>query len=267
VAWRALRARQWAHFALLPATTLLDGALFADPVSAISRAARGALVAALALAYAYGLNAITDRATDRDREKNPLAGTDCPPSVIALVLSTGVTALALAALGGRIALAATALSLVAATLYSVGPHLKAIPVVGTSVNGAIFAPLLVVAPSATVPAGLPLLCATFLALLFQNQLLHERADLDEDRAAGVVTTGRLLGEKRIPLAMLALAITGALAALLLATSHLALAIALAAIAAATGISFIKKSPQLVRLAHRRVALAGGAALFLALLLP
>src|SRR2546428_596240 len=76
VAWRragrALRASDWWYFAALPLVGLLGDARAEEDV--ILRVLCGVLVAALCLAYAYGINGITDRSMDRDDAKNSLAG-------------------------------------------------------------------------------------------------------------------------------------------------------------------------------------------------
>jgi len=69
---RALRMGQWMHMLPLPLAGI-------DPAARLDW--RGGLVigtsvlaAACCLAFAYGLNAVADRATDADPRKNPLAG-------------------------------------------------------------------------------------------------------------------------------------------------------------------------------------------------
>lgn len=206
---RALRARQWLHFVPLPlagvpAFGLVTGTCPLGPVL------WACLAAALCLGWAYGLNALADRATDRSRRKNPLVGAAVGPWAAAPALLCG--ALAPAAAGQSGGSGAAALSLAAGALYSVGPRLKRRPVVGSLVNAAIFAPLLALVGGPR-PSGFWGISAVFAALLLQNQLVHERADEDEDRRAGAYTTARALGRAGVRRAGVALALAGALAAL------------------------------------------------------
>src|SRR5262249_15234378 len=148
-------------------------------------------IAALLLSYAYGLNAISDRATDLDERKNPLLHvTDCR-AALTVVLAAGGAALLLSLLFPPIVRAAAAISLASATVYSTGPRAKRVPVVGTLLNLGIFAPLLWLGRE----RPLWIEVVAFAVLLLQNQLLHERADAAEDAAAGVHSTASALGER------------------------------------------------------------------------
>ncbi len=262
-AWATLRGAQWRHFALLPLA-----ALSGTGASALGRMARGVAVASLALAYAYGLNAITDRATDRDARKNPLAGrSSCPATAATVVAGMALLALALAATNGRSALLAAAISIAAATAYSAGPQLKRWPGVGMLANAAIFTPLLFVGrATAGVPAQMGLLTTAFIALLIQSQLLHECADIDEDAARGAWTTARALGLGRTTTAALLTGIAGAFACVPPAPSR-ALALIAAAVLIGTGAFAMQSSLPFARrrAAHRAIGLAGGALLWAAAL--
>jgi 4-hydroxybenzoate polyprenyltransferase len=241
-AWKALRARQWLHFLFLPAASM------AGPLSLL----HGIAVAACALAYAYGLNAISDRVTDLDVRKNPLVGATSAqlPALLSLLL---LAALGLGALAGATSLEAAAISLLASTVYSVGPRLKRVPLLGTLLNLAMFAPLLLVAPGAAPSPSLRLLGAAFATLLVQNQLLHERADAVEDAAAHARTTGRVLGEGSTHLLVLAVGVAGA---------ALLGGVAAAAIGLVTAASLLPCSNAAARrVRHRWLALLAGAILF------
>lgn len=184
--WQALRARQWWYFAAAPLAAQPDSLAALPPA---------VLAAALALGYGFGLNAITDRATDRDQVKNPLAGLESPhPSVAAWVLGAAAAAAGMAWLLGPFSATAMAVSLLASTLYSVGPRLKGRPLWGAVANAAIFTPLLGLGGSALAPL-LPAVGA-FALLLTQNQLIHEVADRAEDEERGDRTTARTLGPRR-----------------------------------------------------------------------
>jgi len=259
-ALRVLRASQWRHFVLLPAAAFGRDAL-AHPLGAALLFARGALVAALALSFSYGLNAVHDRATDRSAAKNPLAG--APVVAIeaqALVWGCGALALIAAMSGGASATACTAASLLTGGVYSAGPRLKAWPLLGTVLNVGIFLPLMWVAgPVAPRSAALPL---TFAAMLVQNQLWHEREDLEEDRAAGVRTTAALLGERGTAVAAAVIGAIGAAAAVAGSTRFSEAGAVLAACALGSAVPLVV-SRERRRAAHRAAAMAGGALVYAA----
>jgi len=234
-----VRARQWIHFIVLP----LAGGIELFPL----------VMAAALLSYAYGLNAISDRATDLDERKNPLAGVaDCRAALV-VVLAAGGAAFGMSLLFSPIVRAAVAISLASATVYSVGPRAKRVPVVGTLTNLGIFAPLLWLGRER--PLGIEMVA--FAVLLLQNQLLHERADTAEDQAAGVRSTAAALGARGTVFAILALGIVG-----------IAGSIALSSLGGAIGIVFASTLPLAFeaeseqRLAHRWIAFLAGAAIFI-----
>ncbi len=261
--WAALRAGQWVHFVALPLATVTPGA--EEPRALALRAGRGMAVAALALAYAYGANAVADRGTDEDPRKNPLVGTSTFPSAaVAASVVAAMAALALAAVGGHVALVATVASLLAASVYSLGPRLKARPFAGTLVNLAIFAPLLLASaphPWAQPPA-LPFLAFVFAAMLLQNQLLHEQADASEDAAAGVRTTARVLGTRGTKAAIVLLGLLGVLGAVWTAPGRVCVIAAVLVLmtGGAAGLGG-RDSWAARRRLHRAIAFAGGALLF------
>jgi 4-hydroxybenzoate polyprenyltransferase len=257
---RVLRAGQWWYFAALPAAVLLE-----RHSGFLTRLPLGVAVAMLALSFAYGINAIADRAMDTDRSKNPLVAIERVPkgaswfvhciAVVALALSLGISTLAFAA---------CSLSIAAAATYSIGPRLKAVPVVGTLLNVPIFAPLFYVALDATPssPAH-SCLVGAFAALLLQNQLLHEIADRDDDASGGIRTTALMLGASRVRLLALPL---GPLAAvlLLLGQGVMGLRVILACGVTLGSLFFIRGSPRsanALRIAHRILSATVGAAAF------
>ena len=262
-AWRALRASGWWYFSLLPLVSLVDDSRGDEGV--VVRLVGAVLVAGLCLAYAFGFNGITDRGLDRDEAKNSLAGLIAFPREAALL----VAACALLAIGIAMALTPVALlgavmSLVAATLYSGQPRLKRLPVVGTLVNMLIFAPLPFLAAAGPPSAGMLFLTYCFYVLVTQNQILHEIADRDEDVAAGVRTTGVVIGATGVRLIAVVL---GPLAALLLwrlraTTSATSLVAALALCGGATMVALgdVERAGRL-RVAHRWYSVAFGGALF------
>ncbi len=259
-----LRVRQWAHFVVLPAA-----ALGPDPVPLVPRIPSlllGAAASAFSLAYAYGINAIFDRATDRDPHKNPLAGRGALPSSIGTVVAlTALAALGFAVFAGSVALLAIVVSLLAGTVYSAGPRLKAWPIVGTALNAFIFGPLLWLAlDDRPPPAAFGLLVSSFVVLLLQNQLLHERADFEEDVAARVLTTGRALGERGTAAAVVMLALGGIAASVFLAPRPKELVLAVLTLTLGATAAFPLSRPASARRKrHGAFAFVGGATLYLA----
>ena len=185
-----MRVRHWAHFLLLP---LAGFDPFGPLVDEALSLARGSIIAVCVLAYGYLLNGLSDRALDRAASKNPFVGARGGGAHLALPYAAlfilSLLALSLAWRGPLSVLIATLAALAAGTLYSVGPRLKVVPVIGTLMNVACFAPLLFVGlgRSGLAPALLSL-AVCFVGLLVQNQLIHEAADAREDRAASVRTT-------------------------------------------------------------------------------
>jgi 4-hydroxybenzoate polyprenyltransferase len=266
--WRGLRVRDWAHFTVLPlASTSLD-ALDDDGLHGL---ARSVLVAALVLAWGYLSNGLADRALDRDAAKNPFA--QAPDATIDTL--TGVTwafaiaALALASFGGGVSLAATATSVAAGWLYSSGPRLKRLPVVGTLLNVACFAPLLFVGAGRTLPAATPLLALAFTGLLLGNQLLHEAADAHDDAAGSVRTTFLALGARgtaalaalagMLPALAIALALPGAIRDELTATALLVFVVVVPGALALHGAD--ARRMAITRRLHRVASVVLGALLF------
>lgn len=261
----ALRAPQWWYFALLPAASMEPFSTAAFASNQRSRLSLAVVTAALCLAYAYGINAIEDRTNDGDKKKNPLAGMEkLPTHVFVTVVACAVLALVTSALLGPASVAAASISLCSATAYSTGPRCKSLPVIGTAVNATIFTPLLFLGQRhATLPPTLHLLTVTFVALLTQNQLVHEMADRKEDMAARVRTTAVTFGTTVT--STIALSI-GLVAAPTLALRHQNLPgfVAAAAVVAAGLLAAIPRPDRArqTRIAHRWFALISGATVFL-----
>jgi 4-hydroxybenzoate polyprenyltransferase len=149
-----------------------------------------------ALSHAYLVNAVADRTTDTDIRKNSLIGmSSVPPFVFGIIAATFLLSLLLAAQLGLFSLICMALSLISGILYSVFPRLKGIPVAGQIGNAGIFFPLLFLAfPGfADIPKHVALVSLAFLVMLYQNQMVHELADLEEDSRHGDRSTASLLG--------------------------------------------------------------------------
>lgn len=254
----SLRTSQWLHFCALPLAGL--GGPGGWP-----RALVGCVIAGGCLGFAYGINAVAERRSDRSFLKNPLVGA---PGVAGLAVGCAMLvatlALGLALVLGRWALLACGLSLLCGGAYSVGIAGKRVPVLGLVLNTGIFAPLMaVLLVPGQIPASWAHELAVFTLLLIQNQLIHELADDEEDRAAGARTTAQLLrgpGTVRagvgaglvIPLVSLGLAPTWGQALLGSAIAAVATVIACTA----------RSDPARSRAQHRVAACAGGALLWL-----
>ena len=188
-----IRFRQFRHFLVLPLAGVdLDHASFRGGFAI----ARGVAIGFLLLAFGYLANGVGDRHMDVDPEKNPLARAparddrrfDLPLATLA------VGALGLAATGPVSVLIAAALCLLSGWAYSLGPRLKTKPVIGTVMNASHFAPLLFLGlEGAALPPRLTFIVPAFVALLLENQLLHEAADAVEDRRGAVHTTFLAVG--------------------------------------------------------------------------
>ncbi len=184
---RFVRVRDWVHFLPLPWVYATR-----DDVFAPGRLA-AAGIAAGCLAYAYGLNRWLDtelaRGGTRDSAGHP-GSAELSRSVRIVVLVTlGLGALLGAGFLGGVPLAAALASLVGGHVYSAWPRLKAVPLVGTLGNAWIFGPLAFLGTRELgVPPAAPWLAGAFVALLLQNQVVHEAAHRDEDARDGVRTT-------------------------------------------------------------------------------
>lgn len=260
---RALRATDWWYFSLLPLVSLVDGSGRADGI--VVRLLGSVVAAACCLAYAYGYNGITDRGMDRDQGKNALAGIDAfPREAAVLVTACALTALAIAAALTRVALLGVALSLLAGTLYSGHLRLKRLPVVGTLVNVLIFVPFPLLALVGPPSPAMFLLIYCFYVLVTQNQILHEVGDSEEDIAAGVRTTGVVVGVTGVRVIAVVL---GPLAALVLwrwlgtaSWSSTAAAVALCGGAVLVAQGDVDRAAGL-RVTHRWYSVVAGGILF------
>ncbi len=265
VALASLRAPQWLHFCVLPLAAL-DASALADEPIAWPRALLGCAIAAGCLAFAYGLNSVAERRSDHSTGKNPLvAAPELAPLAVFCALAAGLLALLLASGLGSWALLACGISLACGGAYSVGVQGKRVPVLGLLLNTGIFTPLTaVLLLPGKVPPSFVHETILFTLLLIQNQLVHELADIDEDREAGAWTTARLLGPRGTLRAALGVGIAIPLASLWLAPS-LALALLASVLAlAATRIALAAEHDAArARVRHRWLALAGGALSWLA----
>lgn len=195
--WSAVRARQWWHFLGLPLATLERGQLAGVVAMDWGRVVAAGVVAGCCLGVAYGINAVCERFTDRSAEKNPLvAAPELTSRVVRRVASLVIVGLATAGWLGRWALIGAVVSMVAGLVYSASAWGKRAPVLGLVGNTLIFVPLLVLLhPGGALPGACVAELGLFTTLLAQNQLLHERADVEEDAAAGSWTTARWLGRR------------------------------------------------------------------------
>lgn len=194
--WAAIvRLKQWVHFLLLP----MAGYDTTLPVQVSTLAlARGVAIALAVLAFGYGVNAVADRHMDLDTRKNPLSSHGAVLGHVSVALAAlALLALVLAATGPLLVVTCVAFNLICGSVYSIGPRLKSARFVGTVANAGNFAPLLFVGlATPNVPERLYFLTPVFVALLLQNQLLHEAADAPEDRRGGVRSTFLVLGRAK-----------------------------------------------------------------------
>lgn len=265
---RLYRVPEWAHILPLPLATF---DLAAPLDVSLPAAARGIANAFAILAFGFLLNAVSDRHVDRDTRKNPLL---LPASVdyrwsLALLPTLSVL---LASFSPWPAQLATFACLFLGCVYSVGPRLKSIPVVGSLLNAVGFTPILILGMSGPeLPPGFGNVALTFAALLLQNQFLHEAGDCIEDRASGIRTTWLTLGPRWTAL----LAAGAGLAALLAAAGVTAAGgqvAVLLLIGGVFGLGFplLLARPQLspasaarLRVYHRWCSVAAGSSLYLA----
>lgn len=190
---RLYRVRDWFHFLVLPFATFDAQAPLTPTFIAI---ARGMALTFTILSFGYLLNCVTDRTMDLDARKNRLIfpGFIEPRYSLAILL---VASLALAAFSPVPAQISSLLCLTCLYVYSSGPRLKSVPIVGSLVNVGNFAPLLFVGMSynTQLPEDFAYVVWAFSGLLLQNQLIHEAADQVEDRAGNVHTTWLTLGPR------------------------------------------------------------------------
>jgi 4-hydroxybenzoate polyprenyltransferase len=247
----------------LPAAAIGRDA-FAHPGPSAVLLTRGILAASFALGFSYGVNALYDRDTDRDVHKNPLAGVrHVAVETRGIVCASGALAILAAAPGGLGSVTAVTASIVAGGIYSAGPRLKRYPIVGTALNVGIFLPLLWVA-AAPISLSLPMI---FVTLLLQNQLWHEREDLEEDSAGGVRTTAGVLGDRATRVATAAIGALGALGtAGVLAGDGRAIEVGASVAACALGtLAPMLAPPRRRREMHRAAAITAGALVYVAAL--
>jgi 4-hydroxybenzoate polyprenyltransferase len=189
---RLYRVRQWVHILPLPLATF-DASV--PTATALVAAARGMANLFAILAFGFLVNAIADRYMDRDARKNPLVVPGRNNYKLSLIALPAVS-VALAACSPWPEQLATACCLADGVLYSVGPRLKTIPVVGTLANAAWYVPMLYLGMAdASLPAGFGVIATAFTALLLQNQLIHESGDRIEDAESGIHTTWLAFGPR------------------------------------------------------------------------
>jgi 4-hydroxybenzoate polyprenyltransferase len=251
---RAIRVRDWWHFLLLPLAS-------ADGAPALLR---GMAIAFAILAFGYLSNGLSDRAVDSDLGKRSLD--DDRPALLVVGICLMLLALGLSLSGPPPVTWATLVSLLAGTVYSIGPRLKRYPVVGTLANAGCFAPLLWLGSGAAPGrTELKTLAALFVLLLLQNQLLHEAADRLDDAHGQVLTTFRIVGRRgtAVLVAALGLSIAALAPYPALATGFLA-AFGLLFPAALFVRGDDVGSMRALRLVHRAVCIVAGGAAFAAL---
>lgn len=255
--WSAVRARQWWYFLGLPLATLERGHL---AVGGAWQVAAAVAVAGCCLAVAYAINSVCERETDRSARKNPLvAAPELAAAVVRRTVGVAVLGISLAGWLGVWALVATVGSMTAGLVYSTSAWGKRTPVVGLVANTLIFAPLLLLLhPGGALPPTWGAELGLFVTLLAQNQLLHERADEEEDAAAGSWTTGRWLGRRGTGIAVAGLGVAGvACAGLAVTTTAQVVGAGWVVVATMVG----QEAPATARRWHRWCAVVGGGLVF------
>jgi 4-hydroxybenzoate polyprenyltransferase len=262
--WSAVRAGQWWHFLGLPLASLGRGQIAGGVGIEAVRVTAGVLVAGCCLAVAYGVNAVCERSTDRSADKNPLvAAPELTRATVRWIVGLASVGLLAAGWLGAWALIGAAVSMLAGLVYSASAWGKRAPVLGLVGNTLIFVPLLVLLhPGGELPAACVAELGLFATLLAQNQLLHERADVEEDAAAGSWTTARWLGSGGTTRVVAGLGGLGVVAAGLAVTGGAQVAgVAGVLGATAVGCLIMGVSPVRARRWHRWWALGCGAAVF------
>lgn len=266
--YRLYRAPEWLHILPLPLATF-DAGVPLD--TALLAAARGVANAFGILAFGFLLNAVSDRYVDRDARKNPLLVPGHGRYKTSLVVLPAIS-VALAAFSPWPVQLATAWCLTLGCVYSIGPRLKAIPVVGTVTDAAGFAPILFLGMAGSaLPVGFVTIAVIFAALLLQNQLIHESGDRDDDEASGLRTTWLTFGPRWTALLAASAGIVATVA-----TASTDAGLRSGAVPATVGAAFILVFPLLLawngltpgrarrlRVVHRWCALLVGATLYVA----
>ncbi len=264
-AWRtptlALRARDWWYFAGLPLSALVDETRRVH--ASVSRILLSLLAAAACLAFAYGLNGITDRALDSDSAKNVLAGASEVSRETVILLAACVLVALAACATLELRAWAVAASLLAGGVYSAGPRLKRWPFVGTLTNLAIFVPLPFFTAALPPSAEHALLVATFTLLLGQSQLVHELADAADDARGDVRTTAVVVGHAGRRWLALVLGPLGGAALFFLEARSEAAWLGFVAVCFGSAFLFVATptTAARARVRHRWYSLIVGAALF------
>lgn len=266
--FRLYRVRDWLHFLLLPLATFdarppLGAALFA--------AGRGIAMTFAILAFGYLVNSVYDRRMDVDPRKNPLIVPGMGKPRSSLVALPAISLMLALGAPWPAQLAAVS-SLAFFYVYSAGPRLKAIPVIGSIANVGLFTPLLFVGMRETsVQPGFLYIVMVCAALVFETQLIHEAADQVEDAAGGIHTTWLTLGARWTAL-LTALAGLGAAAAAAGMMSGVRSAVVVIIIGAVSGVAFPlllawhgadAKQAARLRVTHRWCGTLFGAGLFAA----
>ncbi len=249
----ALRGRQWWYFVGVPLISWRVGVGLGAVVVATG-------VAACCLAVAYAINAVVERASDRDTRKNPLvAAPHHAAAVMELAAWLAVIAMIGAAVLGGVAVVAVVVSLAAGLIYNAGA--KRVPGLGLVCNLLIFAPLCwLLHDGGAVALASVAEAVLFVLLLAQSQVLHELADAAEDAAAGAETTVQWLGPSasRGLLWVLAAAVWIACTTLLVHPVAQTVAASLAVVAPMLAHA---TAPTTARTWQRRLVLGGGVVIF------
>lgn len=255
------RVRDWYYF--------LPYAMLSVPIKPSLdwlAALRALLLAAGCLAFAYGLNQWRDIGLERCVEIYAIS----QRRLKFLVILAGMITLLLSFSADQLVFLATIASLLASFLYSDGPRLKRLPVVGTLTNAAIFAPIgLLGSNGMPLPTYVIALVIAFACLLLQNQLIHEAAHAEEDRRENIRTTYLCFGPAFVRIAITVLGLLAVIVLIWGSSSSApwsgltaAAVVALMTIATIAG-SALERSPSRLRKLQRWASFISGGLVWIA----
>lgn len=231
---RFVRVRDWLHF--LPLPLLSSG----PPPLAPTHLAASLVAAAGCLAFAYGWNEWEDEGLSRWRADGTTPWGAAPATLKGLLTAIAAVTVAAAAHNGLGPAVAAVVSLVGGWMYSAGPRLKCLPVIGTLTNAWIFTPIAFLGASGgSLDREAWLMVWGFVGVLLQNQIVHEAAHAADDRIEGVRTTWLQFGPRVSALGILGFGVL-AVTALSLAAPSVLVGVAAAPF---VGVTLLASNPR------------------------
>lgn len=177
------RVKDWVHFLFLPLLTIVPGFIdWLDLILAI-------VCSGLCLGYAYGYNQYKDEGLDKQDESVALEMYGMKKNGLVLILLLMlILTLMLSFVISRVSFLAAIISLFGSTVYSGGPTLKNVPIVGTLANLLIFIPLAFLGGGEAINFNFFIFVIALVGLLMQSQMIHEAADYKDDIKNRIATT-------------------------------------------------------------------------------